>query len=36
MSKKVSIIIPLKEINDYVREAVAYIEKLDYDKISLF
>lgn len=30
--KKISIIIPLKEINDYVREAVAHIEKLDYDK----
>jgi len=32
MSKKVSIIIPLKEINEYVREAVSYIEGLDYDK----
>ena len=30
--KKVSIIIPLKEINDYVKESFSHIEKLDYDK----
>lgn len=30
--KKVSIIIPVKEINDYIRESLPYIEKLDYDK----
>ena len=33
--KKVSIIIPLKEINDYVKESFSYIEKIDYDKSAL-
>ena len=32
---KVSIIIPLKEINDYVKESFSYIEKIDYDKSLL-
>jgi cellulose synthase/poly-beta-1,6-N-acetylglucosamine synthase-like glycosyltransferase len=30
--KKVAIIIPVKEVNDYIRESLSYIEKLDYDK----
>ena len=30
--KKVSIIIPVKEINDYIRESLPEIENLDYDK----
>ncbi|MCE5301066.1 MAG: glycosyltransferase [Spirochaetia bacterium] len=29
--KTVSIIIPVKEINDYIRESLAHINKLDYD-----
>ncbi len=29
--KTVSIIIPVKEINDYIRESLPYINKLDYD-----
>ena len=35
MAAKVSIIIPLKEINDYVKESFSYIEKIDYDKSAL-
>jgi len=30
--KKTAIIIPVKEINDYIRESLPYIEALDYDK----
>jgi glycosyltransferase involved in cell wall biosynthesis len=30
--KKVAIVIPVKEVNDYIRESLPYIEKLDYDK----
>jgi GT2 family glycosyltransferase len=33
--KKVSVIIPVKEINDYIRESLPYIEKLDYDKSAI-
>lgn len=29
--KTVSIIIPVKEVNDYIRESLPYINKLDYD-----
>lgn len=30
--KKVSIIIPVKKINNYIKESLSYIEKLEYDK----
>lgn len=33
--KKVSIIIPVREINDYIREAMNYYEKLDYDNFEI-
>jgi len=33
--KTVSIIIPVKEINDYIRESLPYIEALDYDKSKI-
>ena len=32
---KVSIIVPVKEINDYVREAIPYHMKLDYPNFEL-
>jgi len=32
---KVSIIIPVKEINDYVREAIPYLQKLDYPNYEI-
>ncbi len=32
MLKKVSIIIPVKKINDYIKESLSFIEKLNYDK----
>jgi GT2 family glycosyltransferase len=35
MSKKVSIIIPVKEINDYIREAIPYHLMLDYDNLEI-
>jgi len=35
MSKKVSIIIPVKEINDYIREAILCHLMLDYDDFEL-
>jgi cellulose synthase/poly-beta-1,6-N-acetylglucosamine synthase-like glycosyltransferase len=33
--KKVAIIIPVKEINDYIRESLPHIEAIDYDKKML-
>lgn len=33
--KKVSIIIPVKEINDYIRQAMKYYEKLEYDNFEI-
>lgn len=33
--KKVSIIIPVKEINDYIRQAMEYYAKLDYDNYEI-
>lgn len=33
--KKVSIIIPVKEINDYIREAIPYHLALDYDNFEI-
>lgn len=33
--KKVAIIIPVKEINDYIRESLPHIEAVDYDKRML-
>ncbi len=33
--KTVSIIIPVKEINDYIRESLPYIDALDYDKSKI-
>lgn len=35
MNKKVSIIIPVKEINDYIREAIPYHLKLYYDNFEI-
>lgn len=35
MQKKVSIIIPVKEINDYIRGAVRFYEKLDYENYEI-
>lgn len=35
MSKKVSIIIPVKEINNYIREFNLYFQKLDYDNYEI-
>jgi cellulose synthase/poly-beta-1,6-N-acetylglucosamine synthase-like glycosyltransferase len=35
MDKKVSIIIPVKEINDYIREAIPYHLKLEYDNFEI-
>ena len=35
MNKKVSIIIPVKEINDYIREAISHHLKLDYDNYEI-
>lgn len=33
--EKVSIIIPVKEINDYIRQAMEYYAKLDYDNFEI-
>ena len=33
--KKVSIIIPVKEINNYIRQAMKYYEKLEYDNFEI-
>lgn len=33
--KMVSIIIPVKEINDYIREAMLYYKKLEYDNFEI-
>ncbi len=33
--KKVSIIIPVREINDYIREAMEYYSKLEYDDYEI-
>jgi cellulose synthase/poly-beta-1,6-N-acetylglucosamine synthase-like glycosyltransferase len=35
MQKKVSIIIPVREINDYIRESIPYILKLDYSNYEV-
>lgn len=33
--KKVSVIIPVKEINDYIRQAMDYYAKMDYDNYEI-
>ncbi|HDQ25331.1 MAG TPA: glycosyltransferase [bacterium] len=35
MGIKVSVVIPVKEINDYIRESMFYMEKIDFDKSRL-
>lgn len=32
MAKKTAIIIPVKELNDYIEECLSHMEKIDYDK----
>ena len=34
-SKRVSIIIPVREINDYIRESIPYFQNLDYDDYEI-